>query len=613
MTVPFQSGSPGVFMSKGSSGTLRNGRAAIVALSIFVLVGAIWLFGPRFNSADISGGVDTARIGQASLHAMVYSYCILLLPQMTRLSLWPTILALVGMLIIGSVFSLDLTALRYFDTAMVGIYQYLPVRPDNFSVAGAVSYARLYIPQTLWFLAVSGVVVAASLSNIAKARSAMRVWVLIAGAAIYLASLGYSAISRDIDPQVEALMNEPELPQPTPKKREPIGFSAGETPADMPGTVILIVMESVGMTQPASDPDRLLAHRIMQQGDARDWVRFTNAVTVSNASDVTIPTMLKGSGSHDGKALLDNLPFVSQYAQARDYRTEFLTSGSMHFAQFEEFFGSAGFDAMHTADNSGLPLVNDLAVDDFYMYDKAAQSARRDGDLFMLLYPKSLHWPYQTKSAFDIPEEITDRRSRAAYIQEAGMAHLTASLRAAGRYDDAMIVIIGDHGEFDYGASHLLRQMRLTTFDGGILSPIMMVKPPRNYTRGKRASLVRNADRLVGSIDIAPTFASMFGMELAGGHTFGGHDLFADVPPGRVVYSTATNEWRRWPKTAIAVSRGHDRLICDTAHLCRRGVSKGGVIRGLQAADHDDGLFRRAMTEPGMRAALGQIHRAHYD
>jgi arylsulfatase A-like enzyme len=186
-------------------------------------------------------------------------------------------------------------------------------------------------------------------------------------------------------------------------------------------------------------------------------------------------------------------------------------------------------------------------------------------------------------------------------------------LRKSGRLDDALIVVTGDHGEFDYASTLRMPRMRLNTFDDGILSPIFLVKAPARMAAEDFATLSANSARLVANVDIAPTLADMLGGRLARGLEYEGHSLLKPVPTNRVAYATSTNEWRHWTKSAIAVSRGNQRMTCDEARLCRLQTARDAGSSGGRPATPDDELFRIAAANPVLRQALGQIYRDHYD
>jgi len=154
--------------------------------------------------------------------------------------------------------------------------------------------------------------------------------------------------------------------------------------------------------------------------------------------------------------------------------------------------------------------------------------------------------------------------------------------------------------------------MRLDTFEEGILSPIFLIKAPTSMADTDFQMLQANSNRLVENLDIAPTFADLLGAELNNDLSYEGYSLIGKIPEGRVAYSTSTNDWRHWTTATIAVSRGKERLTCDSTSLCRLSTTKGGQTVSRRSAKSDDELFMLAEKDPILRRALGQIYRNYY-
>ena len=591
------------------AGMVRPARAAALAVAVAAIFAGSWYL-VSANALSADGPLQTHFV-----FILAYSYLALALPPVIGGQRWARVaVALAGL--VGTVFLVaDLTALRFFGTPFVKLYPFLPVTAGNASLQDLTGTAASYVPAGIWLLAVCTVALALAAANLGRRR---RGGARIATLAMIPLLYGATALSASRfnagDPTLSALMNAPQVP---PKRLVASDHAdnvrlAG-APLALPKTIVLVLMESTGAAVPSSDGKALLTQRIMRESGAPGWVGFRNAVTNSNATDISLPTLLTGSGAHEPLAKIQAMPFVWQLAAARGYKTAFITAASTNFAGFDKFLGTSHFDQVMTARSAALPFVNDLGGDDYFAYRAAAKAIRQaDGRLFMILYVYALHAPFQTRSAFAIPAGIEGRRARAAYIDEAGFGTVFQALRDSHRLDDAFMVFAGDHGEFDNSDSRWLPRSRLDTFDGGILSQAFFMKAPAGLPESERKALAANAGKLVANLDVTPTIAQMLGVGPRIGLTYSGQSLLQPVPADRVAYSTSTNEWRGWPHTAIAVSRGTQRLTCSVADLCRLSDVNGLDIRFERQAGPGDELFRLAVHNPTMRQALGQIYRAHY-
>lgn len=585
--------------------SLRN--AAVAAL-VAGIVAAVWL-------AISSGGfADLAILRRHYIFILLYAYAVLALPAVIGGTRRDSFIAIIGGLILSVPLMVDLTTVRFFDEAFFNIYPYLPVQAGTATLDGVVGYATSYIPPLLVVLAVGTIFVALATASLARKRTLAR-WAILAAIPLLFAG---NALARwsgaGHTPEIAALMAEPEAEAVTIGAAQgPRAVSVDETSIGFPETVVLVVMESAGSTVPSSDGQNLLSEAIIKQSGVDGWINFADAVTASNATDIAVPAILTGTGPHEPRAKLHTLPLVSQLAKARGFSTAFITSSSMRWAGFEDFVADAGLDSLTSAADSGLPFVNDLAVDDAFVYQAAAQQVETaEGPLFLILYPQALHWPFQTESALPIGSGLVERRSRAAAITEAGFSVLFDALRETGRLERSLIIATGDHGEFDYADTLRVPRMRLDTFAEGILSPIFFVKAPGGSEGDAYAALASNRDALVSNVDIAPSISAMLGAYPADGQSYVGQNLFAPIPQERIAYASATNSWRAWPKAAIAVARGNERLVCDQRELCRYGIANGGSLSGLRPAEPDHPLLRLALEQESMRRALAQVYREHH-
>ena len=583
-------------------------RSVALALLVAALVALVWL------AVSNTGLADPRPLRRHYLFILLYAYVVLALPPVVGGERRDTAIALAGGALLALLLTVDLTTLRFFGEPFVRIYPFLPVQAGTVTPDGALGYAASYIPLTVALLASGTVAAGLVLASRVRARNAARWTVLALLPIAFVAARLASASGIGGDPRIAALMDAP------PETVETIGaapaaraLALDPAPSAMPDTIVLVVMESTGATVPSADGKGLLSDAIIERSGTRGWVRFEQAVTNSNATDVSIPSILTGAGAHEPREKLMRMPVVSQYAQARGYDTALITSAWLGFGGLGDFLKSGGLRQTIAAEQSNLPFISDLAVDDAFMYRAAVREILdADGRLFLILYPHGLHWPFQNESALPIPANATSRRARAAGIAEAGFGLLFDALRESGRLDDALVVVTGDHGEFDYGDTLRVPRMRLETFGEGVLSPIFFVKPPGGERGAGHAALAANRDRLVANTDIAPTIAGVLGARPAK-DGFAGQSLFSPIADDRVIFSSATNPWRAWPKSALAVSRGRERMLCDQRVLCRLERAEGPALHFERAAGPDDPLFAAALENRTMRRAMGAIYRGYYD
>ena len=388
-------------------------------------------------------------------------------------------------------------------------------------------------------------------------------------------------------------------------------FALSAPPAHLPEGVLIVVLESAGgHLRSADDPSALLADRIAAvSGVPEQWLRPSNMVANSACTEVVLPALLTGAAPHEAVETLHRLPFVFDLAKARGYRTAFFTSTSMNWENFDGFFGAARIDEMFTAERSGLSYINDTSVDDHAIARQLAQWVEQSNQrFFALLYANALHNPFQTESEIVIPARFSDRRARATYVVEKQCETLFSSLAASGRLDRTLILVVGDHGEV-FGEPREgdgADWNRQSVLHDKVVRPLFALKPPTDLPADLGAALRANLDKLICDLDIAPSFAHLFGATLVDGLRYPGCNLFAPVPDDRIAYVLNTNEWRNWGKSAAAVFRGRSSVTADylDRRLCRYQIRDCAG----PAYERED-LLRLALAEPLMRKAMARVYK----
>ena len=381
----------------------------------------------------------------------------------------------------------------------------------------------------------------------------------------------------------------------------------------LPKTILLVINESAGHWLPSSDGQTSLADRILAlSGAPGEWFVPSNAVTNSCCTEISFPSILTGAGAHEGIDTLHRLPFVFDLARSRGYRTALLMSSSLGWLNLDRFVSAARLDELYCAETSGEPLVNDLGIDDAFTVRRFERLiGESEGPVFAVVFLNALHVPFQAESLYPLAAGLKNRRSRALSITEQAHRHLFDVLRRAGRYEDALIVSVGDHGELpgdrDDPRATIPRQ---ENFSDWVLRTLFLIKPPRDLPPALVTALRGNVDRLVANVDLAPTLAHLLGTTLSDGLAYSGKSLFEPIPAGRIAIATSANEWRPWHGAAVALARGRERLTCDRFDFLQ--YESGGPVDRDTASGGRRELLDPAMEIPTLRQNIAHIYREHH-
>jgi Sulfatase len=591
------------------------GVLAILALAAFGYIHRAYRLVGRRALTHIDRGAIEWSIASATVFAIA-------LGMLVWIPTGPAALGWLAVVVLGFVIfdALDFLASYHFDDRLLKVYRHLPALPGLWSAPRSyIAYFVQYFPfsyaligAAAFGLAGSIVMLASSGSHIGSLAGAIAIF---AAGSLYLRkqvpamtmdeAAVFDLLTRDEAPRAAAIALRREVRAANLALRDDIGA--------MPKAIVIVILESAGADITSTMPGLTLGQNIRRVGgDEQHWIAPANVVTNSSCTDVSIPSILTGCGSHETEARLHTLPFVMDLAKARGFRTAFLTSSTLGWGNFDAFFAGAALDFTYTAAETGSPYINDLTVDDFAIVIRASQWIEAtQGPVCAVLYLNAMHVPFQATSTCSIPPSLTARRDRAAFIVERSMAALFDSLKRTGRYDDALIFVVGDHGEtrgYD-GSNEAGRMSRTIKLTPEVISPVFLMKPHQSLSAEARKTLSSNETALVANVDIAPTIADALSIELSGGLTYCGHSLFKPIAADRISYTLTINEWRSWNKGAVAICRGQDRIFVDyqTSDLVLQIRADGSSTSKRQSDTTRKELFEAAVGHPVVKSAIAYI------
>ena len=319
-----------------------------------------------------------------------------------------------------------------------------------------------------------------------------------------------------------------------------------------------------------------------------------------------------GASASTRTALSPDAVTLAEELSDMGYTTVAFTGGG----QLDAAFGvDQGFDEYHSVAPLDFARTVELGLQKLLERD--------DAPLFVFLHTYEVHHPYRPKPedlahfesdyTGDLPRDIEvelleqiNAGERA--IDDADLAHIVATydagirsmdaalgqliagLKAAGLYDDALIVLTSDHGEEFLERSHVGWHSH-TLYDELLKVPLIMKLPGRELAGTRVAELVRG-------IDVAP---SMLGaLERRGPNVWDGvdllarlrtpseHELFAiSVLDGDSIEHTAIrrSEWKLIGRELFDLARdpGETRPVSDTQRAAQMKRTLKQAINARQA------------------------------
>jgi arylsulfatase A-like enzyme len=199
---------------------------------------------------------------------------------------------------------------------------------------------------------------------------------------------------------------------------------------------------------------------------------------------------------------------VAAHLRGRGYHTALFHSGRFGYLGMDAVVRDRGFDVLADAGDIGGRHESSFGVDDRATAARALDwiDSLPSGDRFFLAYlPIAGHHPYESPEPGPFAAEDDFGRYRnALHYGDAALGDLMRGLRARGRYDETVWIVLGDHGEaFGQHDGNFGHTFQL--YEENVRVPFLVAAP------GLIANEVRTA-QVVSLIDTAPTILDLLGL-----------------------------------------------------------------------------------------------------
>jgi arylsulfatase A-like enzyme len=325
--------------------------------------------------------------------------------------------------------------------------------------------------------------------------------------------------------------------------------------SDDPPDLVLVILESTGASAvPPYDPAAgelapalaALAGRSVLFEDVYATVTHTSKALIGILCGFFPRFEMPTTESHE-----DGLPLTCapELLARQGYRTLFLQTA---FGQFENRPGlvrnlgyrAAGF--LETLDRGrGFAPTGYLGIDEFAMLEPAVEWAARGGPepYFLTVLTITPHHPYQVPGT-PLTGEWREQYDETIRFQDRFVGALLDGLRENGALDDAVVVVLGDHGEA-FG-DHGRLQHDAVPYEEVVRVPLLISGPE------ERVGPPRTVGGLRHQVDLLPTLLDLAGAEWRG------------VLPGRSLLASDGHPWvfsSCWYEDFCLAMREGDRKV----------------------------------------------------
>jgi arylsulfatase A-like enzyme len=316
--------------------------------------------------------------------------------------------------------------------------------------------------------------------------------------------------------------------------------------------VVLVVMESVSARSLELYGSPYPATPTLTE-EARHALVFNSFYSPAGRSSDALASILLSihprMSSRDLTSDFPGLPgaTLADSLKTHGYRTAFLTSSDLGWANWRGFLTGRGFDSIVQGSDLGCgePLTS-WGVEDRCLMDGLLRWIADDPHtpFFAMAWTVQTHHPYEPSPGraqidyFGNRRPIDDydlgRYLNALSETDRQLARLFATLRQRHLEKDTLVVIVGDHGEA-FGAPHETYGHGTALYEEHVRVP-MLLWSPRLFPRGGRSPIVAS------HVDLNQTIVDVLGIPPAS--SWQGRSLFDPARGPRVYFFLANDDYR---------------------------------------------------------------------
>ena len=286
----------------------------------------------------------------------------------------------------------------------------------------------------------------------------------------------------------------------------------------------------------------------MQEEFPENFYIFKQPVSVSSTTMLAVPAILTGIGPYQDKSVLYSQPLLWEYAQIFDYKTFFLSSHTLKWYKFNEFYKKEKLDVWWNKDNSGLPYFNDLGIKDELTIKKLNRTISKFSNkpFFGVVQLNTTHYPYEVPEKYKKwNNSFSGSYDNAVRYQDAIIGDFFKHLKKEGLLENTIVLFASDHGE-SLAEHHNIGHVE-SNYTETISIPLLAYIPDGIISSDEKNQLKKNLHRLTSNIDLAPTIVDLLNLEKESKlktfqSNFTGYSLLKPIPQDRMIISLNNNQ-----------------------------------------------------------------------
>ena len=408
-------------------------------------------------------------------------------------------------------------------------------------------------------------------------------------------------------------MNRQSLVYPLYKSERLTVQPATVSPENLPN-IIVILHESMSKTQGLpfyGHSDNAMPYFNQFIHDNKDqFFIFESGFTNSTATDVSVPSLMTGVGTHESGTTLHTMPLIWDWAKAAGKDSFILSSQRFSWARFDDFLFSESLTIHKTAEAIDAPVVNDLGIDDIRMIQELPailEALDTKRGFVGVINTNSLHGPIaQTSAELSTQPNHEKKVMNALTIVDHSMKDMLNTL--APYLDNTILIFSSDHGEKSPYTDH--KTHRIYGFYEEYFAIPFLMYVPESYQKANpdiMKHMSENVKKNVQNIDIVPTIVDLLRLNKTNSNLlqqFKGSSIAGPLASNRPIVGLNTNDSRCWNQEGFGIAIADHRLVASNVS----GIFYGNIKTDPKQKQND----WHTMSKENKKSLLSFIHQNVY-
>ncbi len=275
---------------------------------------------------------------------------------------------------------------------------------------------------------------------------------------------------------------------------------------------------------------------------------FQNPFTVSTTTMLAVPATLSGIGPYQDSTLLYAHPLIWDYAKQFNYKRFFISSHTLEWYRFADFYKNDSLDTWWNHDNSGHPYFNDLGIRDGLSIKKTISTLESlKGQPFVgVIQLNTTHYPYKVPTKYNRwNSTYRDTYHNSVYYQDAILGELLDYLKETHKLENTVILLTSDHGE-SLMEHHNIGHVESNYYET-IAIPLLAYIPQKFLKEEQRKKINQNLTKITSNIDIVPTLLDLWNIQdkktwKRYSDSLTGFSLLGEIPMNRNIITLNNNQ-----------------------------------------------------------------------